>query len=253
MSASSAIIRLTLLEALRVRLAWIVAAAILLALGLAAFLDQVALIESRAIQAAVVAATVRFIAAFIVIIFDVTSMVRESSDKVTELLLSQPISRAAYYWAKLAGYVALAVVVGLALSLPLAFTLPGLGLACWVLSLLLELALVAAASLFFVLSLNQVAPAIAAAGGFYLLSRVMDTLQLIAGAQTHSSSLADRTVDGLVSALALLLPSLGRMTNAAWIAQPPPAALLGSLAGQALIYMGLLAGAALFDLYRKNL
>src|SRR4051812_16060622 len=125
MNCARIIVRLTLLEAVRARLPWVVGFSILIAVGLERFLGQVALIESRDIQAAVAAAGIRFTAAFIVIVFVVTSMVRESGDKVTELLLSQPISRSSYYWSKLAAYCLLAALVGAALALPLLLAAPG--------------------------------------------------------------------------------------------------------------------------------
>src|SRR6266478_4343566 len=51
--------RFVLLEARRSGLPWLAAASIAVALGLAAFLSQVALTESRALQASIVAALLR--------------------------------------------------------------------------------------------------------------------------------------------------------------------------------------------------
>jgi ABC-type transport system involved in multi-copper enzyme maturation permease subunit len=255
MNAVGAVIRLTFLEAVRVRLFWVVAFAMAAALGLERFLGHVALIEADAIEASVAAAVLRLAAAFIVMVFVITSMVREAADKVTELLLSQPVSRGAYYGSKLAGYVLVAVVVGICFAVPLSFALPGVGLASWAVSLIMELCIVAAASLFCVLSVTQVAPALAAAAGFYLLARSMATLELMAQAAGSPSSptLADRTLNGLVELIALLLPSLDRMASGAWFTQPPALAQLGALALQTAVYVALLAAASLFDLYRKNL
>jgi len=246
-------VRLILLEAVRVRLFWVAAAGMLLVLGLERFLGQVALIEAGGVEAAVAAALVRFAAAFMVVVFVATSMVRESADKVTELLLAQPMSRAAYYRAKLAGYVLVAVLAGLLLSLPLALAAPGAGLAYWTLSLMMELAIVAAASLFCVLSLNQVMPAVAAAGGFYLLARSMGTLQLLADAALAGQpSPGDKALDGVVHVIALLLPGLDRMTESAWFTAPPSAQQFALLVVQTAVYLVLLAAASLFDLYRRN-
>ena len=84
------IARSTLLEAFRNRLIWLSGIVILAALGLGQFLDQVAVIESEQIQSALLAALLRVAAAFIVVTFTLSSMVREANDKLSELILSLP-------------------------------------------------------------------------------------------------------------------------------------------------------------------
>ena len=242
-----------LLEAVRNRLLWLAAVAITAAFGLAQFLNQVAITESREIQAALLAALLRVAVVSIVVTFVITSMVRESSDKVTELLLSLPAPRATYFFGKFAGYAAVALILALLCALPLAlFTDPG-GLAIWVVSLVCELLIVTAMSLFCVLTLTQVVPAFAAVAGFYLLSRSMGAMQIIAGAALQEPTLTDRVVNAIVELIALLLPALDRMTQTTWLLEPAPgASTLGAIVGQTAIYLVLIGAAALFDLYRKN-
>src|SRR5262249_57403532 len=62
---SANLVRLVLLEARRGALPWLALAAVALSLGLAAFLSQVALTESRSLQAAIVAAVLRAGAVFL--------------------------------------------------------------------------------------------------------------------------------------------------------------------------------------------
>src|SRR5712691_3140770 len=234
-----------LLEAVRNRLLWLAAVAITAAFGLAQFLNQVAITESREIQAALLAALLRVAVVSIVVTFVITSMVRESSDKVTELLLSLPAPRATYFFGKFAGYAAVALILAL-------FTDPG-GLAIWVVSLVCELLIVTAMSLFCVLTLTQVVPAFAAVAGFYLLSRSMGAMQIIAGAALQEPTLTDRVVNAIVELIALLLPALDRMTQTTWLLDSAPgASTLGAIVGQTAIYLVLIGAAALFDLYRKN-
>ena len=242
-----------LLEAVRNRLLWLAVVVFAVAFGLAQFLNQVAITESREIQAALLAALLRVAAVFIVVTFVITSMVRESSDKVTELMLSLPAPRAIYFFGKFAGYAAVALILALLCALPLAlFAHPG-GLAIWAASLLCELLIVTAMSLFCVLSLTQVVPAFAAVAGFYLLSRSMAAMQIIAGAALQQPTLTDRVVNAIVELIALLLPALDRMTQTTWLLESAPgASTLGAIAGQTAIYLVLIGAAALFDLYRKN-
>src|SRR5207249_8444758 len=91
----------TLLEAVRNRLLWLAVVVVVVAFGLAQFLNQVAITESREIQTALLAAPLRVAAVFVMVVFVITSMVRELSDKVTELLLSLPAPRSAYFFGKL--------------------------------------------------------------------------------------------------------------------------------------------------------
>jgi len=242
-----------LLEAVRNRLLWLAAVVIVAAFGFAQFLNQVAITESREIQAALLAALLRVAAVFIVVTFVITSMVRESSDKVTELMLSLPAPRATYFFGKFAGYAAVALILALLCALPLAlFAHPG-GLAIWAASLLCELLIVTAMSLFCVLSLTQVVPAFAAVAGFYLLSRSMAAMQIIAGASLQEPTLTDRAVNAIAELIALLLPALDRMTQTTWLLESAPgASTLGAIVGQTAIYLVLIGAAALFDLYRKN-
>ena len=249
----ASLVRTVLLEAVRNRLLWLAAVVIVAAFGLAQFLNQVAIAESREIQAALLAALLRIASVFIVVTFVITSMVRESSDKVTELMLSLPAPRATYFFGKFAGYAAVALILALLCALPLAlFAHPG-GLAIWTASLLCELLIVTAMSLFCVLSLAQVVPAFAAVAGFYLLSRSMAAMQIIAGAALQEPTLTDRVVNAIVELIALLLPALDRMTQTTWLLESAPGAgTLAAIAGETAIYLVLIGAAALFDLYRKN-
>jgi ABC-type transport system involved in multi-copper enzyme maturation permease subunit len=245
--------RITLLEAVRNRLLWLAAAIIVVALGLAQFLGQVAITESREIQTALLAAPLRVAAVFMVAVFVITSTVREFNDKVVELLLSLPAPRSFYFLGKFAGYAAVAAIVALLSALPLAPFAGAPGLVLWTASLFCELLIVAAISLFCVLSFAQVVPAFAAVAGFYLLSRSMAAMQIIAGAPLQEPTFADRAVRSIVELIALVLPSLDHMTQTAWLLGPSPgASVLGGVLGQTSIYLLLICAASLFDLYRRN-
>ncbi len=199
------------------------------------------------------AAPLRFAAVFIVAVFVITSMVRELSDKVTELLLSLPAPRSAYFFGKFAGYAMLASILALLSALPLVPFADPRGLVLWTVSLICELLIVTAMSLFCVVSFTQVVPAFAAVAGFYLLSRSMAAMQIIAGAPLQDPTLTDRVVNAVVDLIALLLPALDGMTQTTWLlGTAPGVSTLGSLVGQTTVYLVLICSAALFDLYRKN-
>jgi hypothetical protein len=124
--------------------------------------------------------------------------------------------------------------------------------ALWGASLALEAALVAAATLFFAMSLGQLLPALAASAGFYLLARTMASIQAIAAGPHADSSWAHRIAGWAVDGVALLFPRLDSVTRSEWLLYeaPAPAALVAPLAALAL-YGVLLLAAGLFDFHRR--
>lgn len=247
--------RFVALEARRTGMPWLFACAALAGVGLAGFLSQLALTESAALQASVLAAFFRLCAIFMITTFVVTSMVREANDKGIELLLSLPISRTQYFIGKLAGFVASGGAICIAFSAVLLAWSPPLGVAAWLVSLLFEVSLMAAVSLFFVLALTQLVPALAASAGVYLLGRVVASVQAISsGPLLGESSYVQRLASWGIDAVALLLPPLDQATQTRWVIYgPPPAAEYLPLLGAMLLYGILVSVAALFDLHRRNL
>lgn len=246
------IARYTLLEALRNRLLWLMLLMALGAVGVSGFLNELALTESRQLQAALLGAVLRLAAVFLVATFVVTSMVREASDQGLQLLMALPIPRAVYLFGKLAGFGALALLPALLFGALALFFAPPAQAALWAVSLLLECWIVAAFAVLCTLTLSQVLPALAAAFSFYLLARAIGALQLLGhGAGTLQSS-GQQMLNAGIDGLALLLPQLDRFTRSDWLVyHDGGAADLLDIAAQSAIYIALLTAAALFDLYRK--
>ncbi|HZO04002.1 MAG TPA: ABC transporter permease [Burkholderiales bacterium] len=245
--------RSILLEARRGGLPWLAAAAVALGLVLAAFVSQVALAESHALQAALLAAVLRACAVFLVAAQVTASTLREIQDKGLELMLSLPLSRTTHYLGRLAGFVACGVALAALFALPLLAWAAPAAVALWAFSLAAECALVAAAALFFAMTLRQFVPAIAAAAGLYFLARSIGAIQSIAGGPLADSSLAARLAQYSVDAVALVLPRIDAMTRTAWLLyEAPSAGTYAAALGSALLYVALLAAAGLFDFHRKS-
>ncbi len=245
--------RSILLEARRGGLPWLAAASLVLGLGLAAFLSQVALTESLALQAALVAAVLRACAVFLVAAQVTSSTLREIDDKGLELMLSLPVPRATHYLGRLAGFVVCGAALAAAFALPLLLWAPPAQVALWGLSLACETALVAAAALFFAMTLAQFVPAIAATAGLYLLARSIGAIQAIATGPLAEATVAGRLAQHAVDAVALLLPRLDGATRTAWLLYEAPSALAyGWALGGMLLYALLLAAAGLFDFHRRS-
>jgi hypothetical protein len=244
--------RLALVEAWRGGLPWIVLASVALALGLGAYLGQLALTEGRLLQTAVVAAVLRVCAAFIVAAQVVASVQREIAAKGLELMLSLPLTRPAQYVGRLAGFAACGVLLACVFALPLALWAPPLALAGWTLSLVCELVLVAAAALFFGMSLRQPVSALAATAGFYLLARSVNAMQAIAVGPLVDETLAHQIARRAIDGVALAMPALDGATRTEWLLYGIGdwRAYVLALGGM-LVYAVLLAAAGVFDFARR--
>ena len=244
----------TLLEAARNRLLYLIALILIIALAFTLFLKQVAITESRDIQMAFLAALFRFAAVFVVAAFISVSQVRETNDKVMELLLTRDLSRAQYLFGKLIGYLGIAAALAVFFTLPLMLFATPSRAALWGLSLFFELAIVTALSLFCVLAFNQVVGSLAAVAGFYALSRSMAALQLIGASRVDDGNLLlDRLANFTLDGIAFFLPRLDLFTQTGWLLGRSQSNIdLPWLVVQSAIYVALLSLAALFDLKRKN-
>jgi ABC-type Na+ efflux pump permease subunit len=245
--------RTVLLEARRGGLPWMALAALAVGVGAAGFLSEVALTETAALQIAMLAALLRACAVFLIAAQVTAATLREIHDKGLELMLSLPLSRTTHYLGRLAGYAACGVALALAFSAPLLFWAPALPVMLWGTSLAFEVTLVAAAALFFAMTLPSLVAAVASTAGLYLLARAMPAIQAIAGAppdgETWAGWLARRAID----AIAFLLPRVDAATRTEWLVYgaPAPDAYAAALAGLAL-YTVLLIAAGLFDFQRRS-
>lgn len=246
--------RFVVLEAWRTRLPWIMAVGFVLALGLSLFIKELAITESGRVQVAFLAALARFAAVFVTALYVVSTMARDFNDRVVDLTVSLELPRAAFVLGKYVGYAAVAIGIGAATGLLLSPFTVGAGLFVWTFTLMLELWIVVALSIFCIITFNQVMPAASFVLAFYLLARSIGALQLISASPlVADQSLTHRFMDWSLNALAYLLPSLDRFSQTVLLLNDPVglASVVNPL-GQTFVYVPLLMSAALFDFYRKN-
>jgi len=248
------IARYTLLEAMRTRLPQLVLSAIVLLVAAGFFVQEIAVTESARLQTGFYAATMRLTGVFITGLYVLSSVTREFNDKGLDVMLALDLPRSHYILGKLTGFLVIGALIGFAVSIPLAFlATPGAALQ-WGLSLAFELAIVVALSLFCVVTFSQLMPAASFVLAFYLLARALTAIRLmgahpLAGADTLSHQLVSMMMEGL----ALVMPALDAWTQTAWLVNRQAEWLdIGALAGQSALYVALLAGATMFDFYRKN-
>ncbi len=245
----------TFLEAMRNRLVWLVVGFVVIGFGLSQFVAEIAIAESAAFQSSFLAAMLRFFAVFTIALFVITSMVREFDDKGLELVLSLPIPRYHYFLGKLLGFSVLAMMTAVFCGLVLLVHAPPGQVTLWVFSLSCELLIITALSLLCLFTFNQVTLALSAVMAFYLLSRSIEAMQLMVRNPILSSdSWPQHMIRGFIDGVAFLLPDLARFTSSEWLVYHTGGWQdVAPIAAQSLVYLTLLSGAALFDLYRKNL
>ncbi len=246
--------RYTLLEALRTRFPLVVLVTVTVLLLIGFFVEALAITEGARFQASVYAAGMRLATVFIVGLYVLASIAREFNDKGVDILLALDLPRAHYVLGKLAGFLALAVLVALVASLPLLWLAPWEAVFQWAVSLAFELAIIVALALFCMLTFSQLVPAASFIVAFYLFARSITAIRLMgAHPLTGAGSLSHQVMNRVVEALALVTPAFDQWTETAWLVNEPTSwATLITIGWQSAIYLLLLSAAAIFDLYRKN-
>ena len=244
----------TFLEALRNRLFLLSLTGLVCLFGIAEFAGELAITETRQIQAALVANITRWFLVITCALFVITSMIRESNDKGLELILSLPVSKTSYYFGKYFGFISLALVI-LTLASPLLLLYSGpLALAGWLFSLLCEIAIIIAVSMLCLFTFSNITVSFIAVLSFYILSRSIEAIQLLSVSPIlESDSYSQQFMNLLVNAIAWVLPDLDAFTRSDWLVYGITSTALVFVFIQTVIYLAILFAAGLFDLYRKEL
>ena len=248
------IAKYTFIEAVKNRLFILMIIGLVSIYGFAQFIGELAITETQEVQVAIVGLIVRLFAVFIVSLFIITNLVREFNDKAIDFIISLPIPRYAYFLGKLFGFCFLSVVVAILISLPLLFYTVFPQVFLWSISLICELFIVTTLCLLCLFTLGHITTAFSAVMAFYILSRSIGTIQLIAHSPIlESTTLSQKFINLFIDAIAYILPSLDVFTETEWLVYHTGSMdNLIIVTTQTIIYMILLSSAALFDLYRKE-
>lgn len=251
----SALVRYLLRTALGDRLFAGLAGALLLCAALAAFLGSTVLVEQREFAAVLTASAARLAVVLALVLFTCFHVRRAFDSREVDLLLSRPVSRAAFVLAHALMLMLCALLMAALAGLTVAAIArpPLAAWGFWTLSVFLEATVVALAALFFALALRSGVVSVLACLGLYLLGRMIGLLGGIAAAQSAAGPL-ERTLDQLVGLLALVLPRLDLLGRSVWLVHGigDPAALLPVLL-QGVLYAVVLGAAASYDFSRRQL
>jgi ABC-type Na+ efflux pump permease subunit len=224
-------------------------------LCLSLFIGELAIMESAKMQSALLASTLRLFSVFTMGLFVITSMVREFNDKGFELILSHPVPRASYYFGKFTGFSVVALLIAILSACCLILYAPLYVTLIWSFSLFCELLIIISLSLLCLFSFNSITISFSVVMAFYILSRTIETIQLISDSPILAlGSMSHKFMNGLLDLIAYLIPNLNDFTQTEWLVyQTNFNESMLIIIGQTLIYVVLLSCVALFDLYRKEL
>jgi ABC-type transport system involved in multi-copper enzyme maturation permease subunit len=248
------IAKYTFYEAVRNRLFLLTVVGLFCVLGISEFVGELAITETRSIQAVLMGSGMRLFAITTVALFVITSMVREFSDKGFELIASLPIPRSRYYFGKFLGFFYLSLLIAVATSMLLLIYSPASSVLMWLVSLICELAIIISLSLLCLLTFSNVTVAFMVVIGFYILSRSIYAIQLISNSPLlEFYSFSQQFMRMATDVMAFFLPGLHDFTKSDWLIYGASREDMQFVIVQTIIYLSLLSAAGLFDLYRKNL
>ncbi|MCG8378747.1 MAG: ABC transporter permease [Proteobacteria bacterium] len=249
------IAKYTFLEALRNRLFFIVLIGLICAFGLSKFIGELSVTERTQIEISMLSVSLRLFIVFIMGLFVTTSIVREFNDKGFELVLSHPVARSSYYLGKLLGFCLMSIILSVLVSIPLLLEVSVIPVFYWCLSLICELFIINALAIMCLFTFNNITLSFSAVVLFYLLSRLMDLIQLISESPIlETNTISQALINYVLDGIAYLLPDLNSFTQTVWLVYGEVSVTdLLPVVVQTIIYLVLLSTIALFDLYRKEL
>ena len=244
----------TAIEAVRTRVPVMALLVLAVLLGVSFFIRELAVTETVRFQIGFYATAARLCAVFMVSLYVLASITREFNDKGLDVLLALDVPRSHYICGKLAGFMLTALAVAVIFSLPLWVLAPAAAW-IWAASLVVELALIVALSLFCIVTFSQLLPAAGFVAAFYLLARSLTAMRLMSAQPVAGQGTLSHQITGtLVEGLAYLMPALDRWTETAWLVNAAPdAGILLVIVLQGILYLTLLTAATLFDFHRRSL
>ncbi len=258
-----AIIRYTIITALRDWLFLGILLLILLATGLSLFLGNTALSEQTFMAAAFISSAARMITMLGLVIFVCFHVRRSFENKEVELILSKPISRVSFVVAYFFGF----AVLALWMVLPIALLMLALhyahllqlnltGLLLWTGSLYLETLIVVAFAFFSALLLSSAVTSVLFTLSFYFLARIFGFL-LISINSTVSlarDNLMNKIAEQILNVLGVVIPRLDMFSKSEWLMYGIGAdsSHIYLFIQSAFIYVPLLLVMAMYDFSRKQ-
>lgn len=190
---------------------------IVLVASLSIFMGSASVIEEDQFSMVLGSGSLRLLGVTGIVLFCSFYMRRVFENKEAEFFLSRPLSRTTFLLSHATAFIILALLVAVAVELPMFFIArPSMdGLIAWCLSLMVEYAIVAVATLFFSMVLSSAAGTALATFGLYVLSRLIGVLLGIAAQPADGWIFL--ILNKVMQVISVVIPRLDLMGQTSWL------------------------------------
>ncbi len=255
MSQTISLFRFLLLGVINLRLFALVSILVIVAGLLSSFITELAIVNSHAIAAALLADMLRYSLVFLALLLVTTSVAQDFEFKQFERLLTMPISRWQYIAAQFMAIASIAFVLVLPVLLVVLFVASIDVAFYWVAAVWLEILLVGMLSLVAILSLEKIPQAVFFTLAIYLLAKLSGLIsQMLAeSVELSDGAAANQFADYIFNGILHLIPRLEAFAQNDVFFQPQGlSALLFTQLATVSLYTLFLIAVCLIDFYRKE-
>ena len=254
-SQTISLFRFLMLGILSKRLFVLMTIMILTAVLGGSFINELAIINGDAIQAAFVADLLRYGLALLVLLMIATSVAEDFEFRQFERLLTMPLAR----WQYIVAQSMVVACLCLLFIIPVALLISLYGNAeaglYWAAALWLELFLLGILGLLAILSLEKIPQAVFFSVAIYLLAKFSNliSLMLTESVKLSEGSVTSRVIEFIFGAILYVIPgSEAFAENDVFFASYDLIAMLGNQLASVSIYALFLLAVCLIDFYRKE-
>jgi len=255
MGQTISLFRFLLLGVLNLRLFALVSILVIVAGLLSSFITELAIVNSHAIAAALLADMLRYALVLLALLVIITSVAQDFEFKQFERLLTMPVSRWQYIVAQLMAVMAISSllvlpvfpVVALVANIDVAFY--------WALALWLEILLVGMLGMVAILALEKIPQAVIFSLAVYLFAKVSGLISqmLTESVKLSDGAAANRFADMVFNGILHLIPRLEAFAqNDVFFESGELSAMLFAQFGTVALYTLFLLAVSLIDFYRKE-
>jgi hypothetical protein len=254
-SQTISLFRFLMLGILSKRLLVLVAIMMLMAVLGGSFINELAIINGAAIQAAFVADFLRYSLALLALLMIASNVAEDYEFRQFERLLTMPLAR----WQYIVAQAMVIACLCLLLTLPVALLISLYGNAevglYWAAALWLELFLLGILGLLAILSLEKIPQAVIFSLAIYLLAKFSNliNLMLTESVKLSEGSVTSRVIEFIFSAILYVIPDHKAFAeNDVFFVSHDLIAMLGNQLATVSIYALFLLAVCLIDFYRKE-
>lgn len=240
--------------AIRDRLFWSVASAVIVVFSLAYFFGSTTVNEGESFAIAFTAFGVRFFGVISLVLFTINYIRRSFEARDIDFLLSRPIGRVGFVLTHAAAFSTLAIISAILLGGLVVFlerTSLNEGIMLWWFSIGVEFVIMVNVAMFFAFVMKSPTSCSLIVFAFYLLTRVIGQIHGIIN-QSEGIGLT-RIAAKIMEFISVFLPRLDLFGQTKWILyQVPETISYGFIAIQGVVFCGVIICATIIDMKRRQ-